>query len=58
MDSQRQASASLALAEQILARHFGGGLQLALQIEPEGGSQRSRVLRCQVLDGPTPCRLV
>jgi hypothetical protein len=53
VDSQSQASASLALAEQILARHFGGRLRLALQIGPEGGSQRSAVLRCQVLDGPS-----
>ena len=53
MDSQSQSPASLALAEQILARHFGSGLRLALQLGPVGGSQRSTVLRCQVLDGPS-----
>ena len=53
MDSQSQPPASLALAEQILARHFGGVLRLALQLEPEGGSQRSTLLRCRVLDGPS-----
>lgn len=53
MDSQSQSPASLALAEQILAQRFGSGLRLALQIGPAGGSQRSTVLRCQVLDGPS-----
>jgi len=53
MDSQSQSPASLALAEQILARHFGSGLRLALQLGLAGGSQRSTVLRCQVLDGPS-----
>jgi hypothetical protein len=53
MDNQSQASASLALAEQILAQHVGGRLRLEWQTGPEGGSQRSAVLRCQVLDGPS-----
>jgi hypothetical protein len=46
-------TANLALAEQILARRFGGRLRLEFQPGLTGGSQRSAVLRCQVLDGPS-----
>jgi hypothetical protein len=53
MDSQSHPPASLALAEQILARQFGGNLRLVLQPSPEGGSRRSILRRCQVLDGPS-----
>jgi hypothetical protein len=53
MDSQSHPPASLTLAEQILARQFGGGVRLELQPSPQGGSQRSILLRCQVLDGPS-----
>lgn len=53
VNNQSQSPASLALAEQILARYVGGRLRLELQTGPEDGSQRSTVLRCQVLDEPS-----
>jgi hypothetical protein len=43
----------LRLAEQLLGRAFGGAVRLGLVQSPEGGSQHSRLLRCQVLDGPS-----
>src|SRR5687768_5005116 len=48
-----QPLASLVLAEQLLAQRFGGALRLELLAGPEGGSQRSKLLRCQVLEGPS-----
>jgi hypothetical protein len=43
----------LPLAEQILHQSFGGAVRLGMPQTPEGGSQRSKLLRCQVLDGPS-----
>ncbi len=45
--------ATLSIAEQLLSQVFGGILRLTLAPAPEGGSQRSKLLRCRVLDGPS-----
>jgi hypothetical protein len=45
--------ASLPIAERLLDQRFGGALRLELAPAPNGGSQRSALLRCQVLDGPS-----
>jgi hypothetical protein len=46
-------SSILHVAEQLLEQSFGSAVQLDLAQAPEGGSQRSKLLRCQVLDGPS-----
>jgi hypothetical protein len=46
-------SSILPRAEQILGQSFGSPVRLAPAQAPEGGSQRSKLLRCQVLDGPS-----
>ena len=42
-------SATLLSAQDILTQAFGGSLRLELTAAPEGGSQRSKLLRCHVL---------
>jgi hypothetical protein len=51
-DSSTEHSTALLSAEGILKRTFGGSVRLDLAAGPEGGSQRSKLLRCKVLDGP------
>ncbi len=46
-------SSILHVAEQLLGQSFGSAVRLGLEQAPEGGSQRSKLLRCQVLDAPS-----
>jgi hypothetical protein len=43
----------LPVAEQLLQQSFGGAVRLGMAQAPEGGSQRSKLLRCQVQEGPS-----